>query len=329
MKSKISIVALLMLVFLCISHKAYALLSTAKATIIVINEDGKPIEGARAGISFEKNKKVEPGVDITSIDGLTDAQGRFIAQHSNDSNVISYGAEKEGYYYSSGEYRFAERGSLGWKPWNPELNVVLRKIQNQVPMYARNTNESVLEIPIVGKEIGFDLVVFDWVMPYGKGVVPDLLFNLERRVAGRKDFDATITMTFPNKFDGIQLYKENRQYGSQFHLPRFAPESGYGKSLILREWRNPGDGSVKRNFNFLDEDVNYLFRVRSEEKGGKFVKAMYGKISGPIDFSAVHSITAKIYFKYYLNPDYTRNLEFDPKRNLFGTLPDLERVTEP
>ena len=55
---------------------------------------------------------------------------------------------------------------------------------------------------------------------------------------------------------------------------------------------------------------------------------MYGKIRGPIQFEPRIDPT-KVYFKYYVNPDYTRNLEFDPNHNLFGNLPDLERVTEP
>lgn len=33
-----------------------------------------------------------------------------------------------------------------------------------------------------------------------------------------------------------------------------------------------------------------------------------------------------IIFKYYLNPDGTRNLEYDPNRNLFGKLPLHEWV---
>lgn len=53
---------------------------------------------------------------------------------------------------------------------------------------------------------------------------------------------------------------------------------------------------------------------------------MYGKILGHIGLTAIFSETAEIYFKYYLNPDYTRNLEFDPKQNLFKNLPDRERV---
>jgi len=55
---------------------------------------------------------------------------------------------------------------------------------------------------------------------------------------------------------------------------------------------------------------------------------MYGKIKGKIEFEPRRSKTAKIYLYYYLNPDYTRNLEFDPKRNLSIVSGD-ERVEQP
>jgi hypothetical protein len=57
---------------------------------------------------------------------------------------------------------------------------------------------------------------------------------------------------------------------------------------------------------------------------------MYGKIIGPISFGDVsRKDTATVQFKYYLNPDNTINLEFDPEHNLFGQLSPLEQVNEP
>ena len=55
---------------------------------------------------------------------------------------------------------------------------------------------------------------------------------------------------------------------------------------------------------------------------------MYGKIRNDIEF-APRSKIVKIKMHYYLNPDYTRNLEFDPKRNLFTNLPKFEKVGQP
>src|SRR5204863_9024831 len=64
----------------------------------------------------------------------------------------------------------------------------------------------------------------------------------------------------------------------------------------------------------------YFFRIRtSVHASGKIVSANYGKIYG--DFMD---------FTYYLNPTPNdRNIEFDPKRNLFTNLKANERVTQP
>lgn len=295
----------------------------AKVTIKVVDDGGKSVEGAMVGVSFERN--TSQGTQVTTERGKTDAGGFFTATGSGNG-FVSFGAHKEGFYDSYYSYTFSEKSVGRWQPWNPMVDVLLRKIEKPVPMYARNTKHSTIEIPESNKDIGFDLAKFDWVIPYGSGTHADFIFHLKRRVVDRKDFDATLTITFLNKYDGIQTFREELKDGSQFKLPRIAPNNGYHGKLVLIEWRNPGDYNVKRNFDFLASDMNYIFRVRSEEENGQLKRGMYGKILGFIDFTAVHSKTAKIFFKYYLNPDYTHNLEFDPKRNLFGPLPPLEQV---
>lgn len=326
MKTKLQKCIYLSILFILSGNCTYALTNFAKATIAVFDENNKPVEGAYTGITFETN--TSQGPKFSTGDGLTDSVGKFTAS-GNCNGHIAYGAKKEGYYDSYNIYDFKGKNSFGWEPWNPELKIVLRKIENPVQMYARDTKRSKIEIPIVNQDVGFDLVKFDWVVPYGIGSNADFIFNLQRLpVVSRKNYDATLTITFSNKWDGIQAVREDLQYGSKFKLPRFAPENGYESKLILHQWRVAG-GPVNQNFDFKADDLNYVFRVRSVHKDGKIERSMYGKTRGYISFTAMESKTAKIYFTYYLNPDYTRNLEFDPKRNLFGNLPDLERVTEP
>ena len=55
---------------------------------------------------------------------------------------------------------------------------------------------------------------------------------------------------------------------------------------------------------------------------------MYGKILGDIGFDPAFQKTIDLRFTYYLNPDYTRNLEYDRTKNLFDKLPSLERVDQ-
>lgn len=326
MREKLKKYIYMSMLFVLIDNSSYALTNFAKATIVVVDESNKPVAGVYTGITFETN--TGQGTKVSTNDGSTDLEGNFTATGSCNGH-IAYGAKNGGYYDSYYVYDFKGKNVFGWEPWNPELKVVLRKIENPVPMYARNTMQSKLEIPVVNQNVGFDLAAYDWVIPYGLGTHADLIFNLQRlSTVSRKNYDATLTITFSNKEDGIQFVRENLQYGSQFKLPRYAPENGYESKLVLHEEYAP-EGPVKLNFAFRAEDLNYIFRVRSIEKDGKIDRSMYGKTRGYISFTAMGSNTAKIFLTYYLNPDYTRNLEFDPKRNLFGTLPDLERVTEP
>jgi len=314
----------LLLMYLGMSS-VYAISSAAKLTVKVVDEEDQAVEGATVGVGFNYNTGL--GTNSTGQQGTSDADGKFSAEGQGNGHV-SYGADKEGYYNSHYVYDFHTLGTLGWEPKNPELTVFLRKIGNPVPMYVRDSKFSTIEIPVMNKEVGFDLEKFDWVAPYGAGVYSDFIFHVEKSVVDWKNFDETLTISFSNKDDGIQKVYENLQYGSKFKLPRYAPESGYESSLVLHEWRTPKDGRVQRNFDFVNKELSYVFRARSTNDG-EVVNALYGKIVGKIDFSGIRSNTAKIYFRYYLNPDGTRNLEFDPRQNLFKNLPVREQVREP
>jgi hypothetical protein len=85
--------------------------------------------------------------------------------------------------------------------------------------------------------------------------------------------------------------------------------------------------------------VSYYFQVRTIlDDSGNVIKARYGKMygdtpysimQGPKFFDAKGQKTAKLKISYYLNPDGTRNLEFDPKKNLFRDLEYHQRPTLP
>lgn len=306
----------------CICNSSEALVfDQAKITLKIVGEQQKPIENANVKIGFEVSGRKGP--EYNMFEGITKAEGVFSASAACNSHV-GFTITKAGYYEGDGKYDFATNSSLRWEPWNPEITVILRKIENPVPMYARDTRKSRIEIPVIGKDIGFDLTTYDWVFPYGKGIQSDFIFNLTRRFVAWKDQDSTLLVKFTNRFDGIQLVTDD-YFGSEYTLPRYASETGFKDNLELYIRSSSKGYATHYDTNVKNTD-NYFFRIRSEEKDGKFVRAMYGKIVGTFDFSTVNSKTATISFKYYLNPDYSRNLEFDPTRNLFLNLPDYERV---
>ncbi len=275
--------------------------SVNKVTIKVVDEDGNPIEGARVGMGFEKNTGW--ATESSGRQGLTRSDGLFSATGSGNGH-ITYGARKEDYYDSYYDYDFKDGD-----PWNKELKIVMRKIENPVQMYIKN---AAIKIPVIGEEVGFDLILYDWVTPYGIGKHRDFMFFLEKKYIDRDNFESNLTIKFSNIKDGIIKVLDDPENGSVFKLPKYAPKDGYNSIIKLERRQGLGKSRVRG----YRQDDSYLFRCRSEIEGSKPHRSMYGKILGPIQFDRRTDPT-EIYFKYYINPDYTRNLEHDPNSNLF------------
>lgn len=322
------LIVIFVLLFAVIKTVPVHALGMAKLTLKVIDEEGQPLEGAKVVLHFQGGD-----LDKDATRGETNYQGIYSASGYSSDGVTGGGVYKDDYYKSVFAHDFYVTKLGMWQPWGKELTVVMRPIVNPVPMYVRNRY---FDFPWIGKEIGFDLEKADWVIPYGLGTHADFIFKMERRYDNSDNFDATMTLTFSNPFDGIQIVKDDGggdfNIGSWFRLPRMASESGYQSKLEQRRSR----GSYGRyDDKGKADDNNFIFRVRSEvDENGKLKRAMYGKIRGDIQFAPVGSTKGEEGFggvgmHYYLNPDYTTNLEFDPKRNLFIKLSGSENVTQP
>jgi hypothetical protein len=307
----------------------------AKITFHVTDESGKSLANVPVEtIVFDQSK---PPATYKVVTSITDIQGLAVVNTPNISKEYSYAARNiSGYYSSGGLYKFDTSTNGQWLPWNPTVEIKLRPILHPVPMYAKKTGN--LVIPETGKSAGYDLMVGDWIAPYGKGFKSDLIFTLDRKpdkIVKTADyykrdvklFDATLTVSFSNPDDGIQAIPVNNEYiGSEFSIPRYAPEVGYESELVEHTYRESADKPIVTPFK---EKLGYFYRIRTVIQDGKIVSAHYGKMSG-INFDVINSPTAIINFTYYLNPEpNSRNMEFDPKQNLFKNMPPLERVSAP
>ena len=313
---KYKILFFMLLLFFNFNSNTFAIFAPeGKITFRIVDEQGKSIEGVNASAGFRFPDIQQGGITGTRSETLTSSDGLLVAS-GRTMDQVGYSAKKSGYYISKGIYRFNDNKSDRWLPWNPTVEILLRKIENPVPMYARNTRYTNLKIPGTGKEVGFDLIEHDWTPPYGKGKITDFIFKFDNRYTKSNDFNSTLTIKFINKYDGIQYYAEDRKGGSLFKLPRFAPLSGYQK-----EWSKSIKGVPGKPWALgLKDDNNYFFRVRSEVEDGKLKRAMYGKIQGNIRIMP----DGLLMFVYYLNPDYTRNMEYG--KNLFKIERRVEKV---
>jgi hypothetical protein len=272
------------------------------ATIKVIDEAGQPVTGADAEMWWYVNAP-DNTTTFDKTDGLTDANGLFKTSHeANGSIDLGFQTSKAEYYSTKIGYELAQLKDSDPAKWNHSVTLMLKKIGKPIAMYAKQIDS--LTFPEFNKAIGYDLVVGDWVGPYGKGINADFLFA-ENHPDAKSGY--TFTVSFPHPGDGIQGFTRDWSFGVSGLLSSHeAPVDGYQPKYEQTQMPNP--------------DRIYYFRVQTKlDENGNIVSARYGKIYG--DF---------MQFKYYLNPTINdRNVEFDPKQNLLGGLQSFERVTAP
>jgi hypothetical protein len=290
-------------------------LPEAQVTGKVVDETGNPMGNANLVVNFLIPKKLEWGTQDVLREGLTGSDGTFTASEQSGNAAILI-ATKAGYYKTTiGYYFFKEVVGGKWQPWNPTIEMVLKPIVKPIPMYAKRVETA---IPAFNTPLPYDLSVGDWVAPRGKGKITDIIFTAKLDQRSDTDYNYSLTVSFPNKGDGIQVFEVPRHAGSEFKSPRHAPEEGYQPKW--EQTRNRQPGKMEEGNYASDGNRNYFIRVRTvlDEKG-KIKSANYGKIYGEfMDFS------------YYLNPTPNdRNMEFDPKRNLLMGLKSREEVNAP
>ncbi len=302
--------------------KAQFELPLAKVTVRVLDEEQQPLSGAHVTLGF-KNRLTGDDVFVR---GQTDADGRFTGEGGVGPTGVSNEITSEGYYQGWAPIpKFYEVDAFNRaKPWNETYTTILRRIGTTLPLYARS---AWIEVPALSTACGFDLERSDWVAPWGIGETTDLVFILERRYDTHMDFDVTLEVRFSHPLDGLQLtvMPEEGRY-SRFKWPREAPESGYEPSLRTRFAREPEAGFTKE----ATDEQEYFFRVRTVERDGRIVSALYGKIKGGLELAPSNSETSKVRLTYYLNPTPNdRNLEWDTSRNLLTGLSKAETPREP
>lgn len=303
--------ALVVILLLAVAAKWWfaPVLPLAQLRILVLEEDGRPVVGAKASATFETlgDRNRDTHESYTGKDGLAVFRGK-------STGSVSFSAIKEGYYPSRGGDQLTSSSAGKWQPWNKEIRLVLRRVVKPVPMYARSTQTMDLSLPEKGKEIGFDLMECSWLSPYGKGKHADFIFFQGSTAEGTP----VLQITFPSRWDGIQKSRNQFVY-SDFYFDRNAPLAGYQRELTIK---------YSKLIN-TDQNEGYYFRVRSAEDSGRLARGMYGKIRGEVRFDISGHGTASIAMRYYLNPDYSTNLEFDRNRNLVMGAESYELLTAP
>ncbi len=339
-------------VFLSMMNTACA--QVGKVTVVVTDhESGEPLSGVIALMGFVTTHGMESGPENDS-ECTTDSVGKCsVWGYGNGGSATVVVMDSPEYYgaWETIEYFRNGAGSIA-KPWNPTIQLRLKKKRNPIPMYAMKLSqkrfpEEVLpegydpkkqdwiEMPADSGTVAWDLEKGDWVEPYGKGEIADFIFKIHREARKKYVGDswgheylssgATVEVTVSNEGDGFIPYpvpEKDRHRG--LRMPYEAPADGY-MPTVTKYFTHPKDGTGKAN---LRKDMNYFFQVRTvRDQSGKIISALYGKIYGEF---LIHSFGNDISFTYYLNPTPNdRNVEFKVKSNLFSDLIGTKDPYEP
>ncbi len=276
----------------------------------VVDADGLPVENASIQASFgEKwggwNK------------GATDSNGVFAVEGISAGEMI-YNIRKQNYYDTDSGYKWGGADEIiiedgKWLPWGVTNSVILKKIRNPVAMCVKHVES---KLPALNQPCSYDFKIGDWVAPFGKGEIEDVVFLVtKKRISTWTDFDGALSVCFKNKSDGFRERDKESATGSLFAWSYETPTNGYFQNLSINIGYVPGQQYYETN-----QSSACYFRTRSVTNNhGEVVSANYGKIIGSIVFDVRDTPTAFVKFTYYFNPIMNdRNIEFDPEKNLFG-----------
>ena len=306
-----------------------------QATIVVVDQDGKPVAGAKVGMGFDIGlAKTEYGTESTTKRAITPANGRVVISGGNASGYSGMSARKEGYYDAHHVFQAKSRVSGRWEPWNPEIKLVLKEKRNPVAIYGFRIGPGVgklraLEFPAASPRgpAGFDLFKRDWVAPHGTGAVSDVV--LEYAEPDGPAGGGVLRMCFPNPGDGVIGPLAN-EGGAGLRSGHEAPADGFKPEIsfpgMTRRQKPTPDAIDMRGCWYV-----LRLRTRLDEKGN-VLSAHIGKHYGLIEVGGgTNWMPCDLWgLCYYLNPDpHSRNLECDPTKNLFTDLDKGNWPTEP
>jgi len=285
----------------------------------VTDDEGKPMEHCEvSGTVFDHWESGRDKFRISRV--MADENGIAPINSSSKRKDVYYSATPPPGFYNTHRAEFAFREVIDgqWTPADKQFEVVLKRIRNPIAMYAKNlTSEggAALKIPARDLAFAYDFAIGDWMLPHGKGVNGDIVFQYSFQKEASGDSRRVIRITFTNPLDGLVMFDADQWQGSDLTSDYLAPESGYKPLLEMKRTIVKGVVTDDRR-----RERNYYFRVRTKVNSeGKLVSANYGKIYG--DF---------MYFTYYFNPTPNdRNVEFDPAKNLFRDVPNLLKVERP
>ena len=288
--------------------------ATAQLTVKVVDDVGRPVGGVKIEACFEAafSASGEEKSLTTDTNGIAVVSGRT-------GKSVSLRATKDGFYGSSEkiDYVALGQGVRGgeWQPWGMIKQITLLPVKNPQAKVAafpkwRTSTE-------LNKWIGFDLMKYDFVKPYGSGNDSDMeiMFDWDGAWRQKEYKGMAMKIRFRDNFSGG--YYADKTPGSEYEGIYQANASGdYEREFIFSErvgGRNKEGYATSYERHLFDSSKVLVVRSRCKlHEDGTLKSAHYFQL-GNIMFSGGNDGKGALRFLsiYNSTPNDT-NLE--PKR---------------
>ena len=325
--------------FICLANAGCA---SERLYVKVRDDKGAPVTNATVSVQFSSSHVVFSSGTTKNYKAKTDSTGNAVVKFNCTSSDIWWHVEADGYYRSNtmkthfkGEDVVIPPVFGYWKLHEHEkkAEITLYPKKNPQPMYMYSRGMGV-KSPIKNGRYGFDLQLFDWLPPYGKGKIADFYYVRERLdetnsvvkakfgqsrfflfkngesgypklgdIIGRIEFEKNCGAYVEKKtgcktFPSLYCADINKDFKSSFPISIVGNDK---REVWLQESSIIGD----------DEYMVIKSRVKYDDKGN-IVSYNYSKILG--SFGLSYKVSAD---EIVFNPrPNDTNLEFDPERNL-------------
>ena len=284
------------------------------------------LKGARAKMELhilDEDGNVVPYVDVSVfmgmnfrpqgywIKGNTDTNGVFHVEGITCGYEIEVVLSKGGYYTSTKKMCFATMGAERnvedgkWQPYGEELAIELRRIHNPIEL---TQQDCFIDICETNRWMGFDMLVKDFVRPFGKGEESDIEIRAEwdgKAPIGSSMCQGELRFTKPIA-GGYYVKKVVESYYPYAYGAKIDAEYAVSNIKVVNRMGDPGLTKVP-----FREDSVFVTRTRCviDEMTGKLKSANYGYIK---DFMVSPSwkgkCTLRLFYVFNPTPNDT-NLE--------------------
>jgi len=267
----------------------------SEVRVKVIDDRGEVVPGVSVRVDYQISDF--KGV---SKNGTTDERGEFVSRERNIGSVWIY-ASKTGHYDTRlhpdlREQTLLEAETSGrWTKGVKDVVLTLRRICRPVKLARRGSSHSNVKYPVLDEEKGFDLEIFDWCPPYGKGRHADLSVKTERWRSPDdwlKVYDKTV-VSLVNCVDGFYL-ADVQSYSAFRYEYAVNTNAVFTKELVFEYDRRTGTVAVDRK---LPQGKYLVVRTRTRlDERGNLISARYGLIRESFN------PTSDLDVEYWFNP---------------------------